>query len=778
MPGNLGGDDFGPALRGCLHCGPGDRQHVLTPRRLERVILRYQVQRARRRRKNRRGGCCISGRGRVEPVRAEHLTGCRGELRAEDRAQRHRSCARLDGSDGLRRGQATAGAAGHPTQWMWNRLDGPEVGAGDDEHGGARGAKQADGLVEKPDRRRGPNPMGDVVGAHHDHREIGANVGSLDLVGQVAGLSADLGHDRDLDGPFSDLGEAGSQQCARSLVRGIDADADRRRVAEQNHGDRVARILAVATIGPWWVLYGRTDGSSGQACLEAEQAVQPGAGQADAAAAIGGRRCDPPGGTGTHHSWHVSDSNSARSALAGTTYASDVRFYDNVVELVGNTPLVRLGRVGADAPATVLAKIEYFNPGGSVKDRIALRMVEQAESDGRIKPGGTIVEPTSGNTGVGLALVAQRKGYRCVFVCPDKVSEDKRNVLKAYGAEVVVCPTAVPPEHPDSYYSVSDRLTQEISGAWKPDQYANPDNPRSHYETTGPEVWDQTEGRVTHFVAGIGTGGTISGAGRYLKEVSHGAVRIVGADPEGSVYSGGSGRPYLVEGVGEDFWPKTYDPDICDDIVAVSDRDSFAMTRRLAREEGLLVGGSCGMAVVAALEVAARAGADDMIVVLLPDGGRGYLSKVFNDDWMASYGFGGRVADGTTVGDVLHRKSGVLPALVHTHPNETVAQAVAILREYAVSQMPVVRAEPPVMAAEVAGSVVERDILDALFTGRARLTDAVERHMSASLPSVGAGEPVATAVEELTTADAVLVLDDGKPVGVLTRADLLGYLAS
>ncbi len=661
---------------------------------------------------------------------------------------------------------------------MWNRLDGPEVGTGDDEHSGARGAKPADGLGEKPDRGRGSYPMGDIVGAHHDHREIGASVGSLDLVGQVAGLRADPGHDHDLDGPLGDLGETGSEQGARSLVRGIHPDAGSRRVAEQDHGDRVAGVLAVATIGPRRVVHRWTDGSSGQACLDAEQAVEPGAGQADAAAPIGGCRGNPPGGPGTHHSWHVSDSNSARPARAGTTYASGVRFYDNVVELVGNTPLVRLGRVGADAPATVLAKIEYFNPGGSVKDRIALRMVEQAESDGRIKPGGTIVEPTSGNTGVGLALVAQRKGYRCVFVCPDKVSEDKRNVLKAYGAEVVVCPTAVPPEHPDSYYSVSDRLTQEISGAWKPDQYANPDNPRSHYETTGPEIWDQTDGRVTHFVAGIGTGGTISGAGRYLKEVSGGAVRIVGADPEGSVYSGGSGRPYLVEGVGEDFWPKTYDPDICDDIVAVSDRDSFAMTRRLAREEGLLVGGSCGMAVVAALEVAARAGADDMIVVLLPDGGRGYLSKVFDDDWMSSYGFGGRVADGTTVGDVLHRKSGALPALVHTHPNETVAQAVAILREYAVSQMPVVRAEPPVMAAEVAGSVVERDILDALFTGKARLTDAVERHMSVSLPSVGAGEPVATAVEELTRADAVLVLDDGKPVGVLTRADLLGYLAS
>jgi len=454
-----------------------------------------------------------------------------------------------------------------------------------------------------------------------------------------------------------------------------------------------------------------------------------------------------------------------------------VKYYDNVVELVGNTPLVRLGRVAGKVPATVLAKVEYFNPGGSVKDRIALRMVEQAESDGRMKPGGTIVEPTSGNTGVGLALVAQRKGYRCVFVCPDKVSEDKRNVLKAYGAEVVVCPTAVPPDHPDSYYTVSDRIAREIDGAWKPDQYANPDNPRSHYETTGPEVWDQTDGEITHFVAGIGTGGTISGAGRYLKEVSDGRVRVVGADPEGSVYSGGTGRPYLVEGVGEDFWPQTYDQGICDEIVAVSDRDSFDMTRRLAREEGLLVGGSCGMAVVAALDVAARAREGDVVVVLLPDGGRGYLSKVFDDDWIASYGFGDHAADGTTVGDVLRRKSGELPALVHTHPNETVAQAVAILREYAVSQMPVVRAEPPVMAAEVAGSVVERDILDALFTGRAHLTDAVERHMSGPLPVVGAGEPVAAAVGELGSSDALLVLDDGKPVGVLTRADLLGYLA-
>jgi cystathionine beta-synthase len=454
-----------------------------------------------------------------------------------------------------------------------------------------------------------------------------------------------------------------------------------------------------------------------------------------------------------------------------------VDYYESVVDLVGNTPLVRLRTVADGLPATVLAKVEYFNPGGSVKDRIALRMIEDAEKEGKIGPGGTIVEPTSGNTGVGLALVAQQKGYRCVFVCPDKVSEDKRNVLKAYGAEVVVCPTAVPPDHPDSYYNVSDRLVAEIDGAWKPDQYSNEANPRSHYETTGPEIWRQTDGRVTHFVAGIGTGGTISGTGRYLKEVSDGKVRIVGADPEGSVYSGGDGRPYLVEGVGEDFWPTAYDRDICDEVEAISDKESFEMTRRLAREEGLLVGGSCGTAVVAALRVAARSGPDDVVVVLLPDGGRGYLSKVFNDEWLASYGFLTTRDEGTTVGDVLRRKSGDMPALVHTHPNETMAQAIAILREYNVSQMPVVRAEPPIVAAEVAGAVMERDLLDALFTGKAQLTDAVEKHMSPPLPTVGAGERVKVAVDALGSADALLVLDDGKPTGVLTRADLLDYLA-
>ncbi|HEX3732285.1 MAG TPA: cystathionine beta-synthase, partial [Mycobacteriales bacterium] len=440
-----------------------------------------------------------------------------------------------------------------------------------------------------------------------------------------------------------------------------------------------------------------------------------------------------------------------------------MRFANSVLDLIGDTPLVCLGGTNADASAPlILAKLEYLNPGGSVKDRIVQRMVDAAERGGLLRPGGTIVEPTSGNTGIGLALVAQQRGYDCVFICPDKVSADKIAVLESYGARVVVCPTAVPPEHPDSYYQVSDRLARELPGGWKPNQYANLQGPLSHYHSTGPEIWRDTEGRVTHFIAGIGTGGTISGTGKYLKEVSNGRVRVIGADPVGSVYSGGSGRPYLVEGVGEDFWPEAYDATIPDDIIAVGDKDSFATTRQLAREEGLLVGGSSGMAVAAARQVAATAGSDDVIVVLLPDGGRGYVSKIFNDEWMSRYGFLSGSGD-TEVGEVLSGKTGQLPALVHIHPKETVREAIDVLRRFGVSQLPVLIAEPPVVSAEVVGSVSEKLLLDALFKDAAALSDPIERHMAPAFPMLGEGVAVTDAVKQLASADAAMVLREGEP---------------
>lgn len=319
-----------------------------------------------------------------------------------------------------------------------------------------------------------------------------------------------------------------------------------------------------------------------------------------------------------------------------------MRYAHTITDTIGNTPLVKLNAVATGIEATVLVKMETTNPGGSSKDRIAERILDAAEREGKLKPGGVIVEATSGNTGIGLALFAQQRGYRTIFVVPDKVSVDKQNTMRAYGAEVVVTPTNVEPSDPRSYYSVSDRLAAEIPGAFKPNQYENPNGPASHYATTGPEVWADTEGRVTHFVAGVGTGGTISGTGRYLKEISKGSVQVIGADPVGSIYTAGPGdeiHGYHVEGVGEDFWPSAYDADLPDSLERVSDAESFAMTRRLAREEGMLVGGSGGMAVVAGLRVAERLGKDDVVVILLPDSGRGYLGKVFNDDWMSSNGY-------------------------------------------------------------------------------------------------------------------------------------------
>lgn len=460
-----------------------------------------------------------------------------------------------------------------------------------------------------------------------------------------------------------------------------------------------------------------------------------------------------------------------------------MKFAESVVDLIGDTPLVRLNRVTEGIAATVLAKVEYLNPGGSSKDRIATRIIDAAEREGLLKPGGTIVEPTSGNTGVGLALVAQQRGYRCVFVLPDKVGEDKRNVLTAYGAEIVVTPTAVAPDDPESYYSVSDRLAREIPGAFKPNQYANPNGPLSHYETTGPEIWRDTEGRLTHFVAGVGTGGTISGTGRFLREVSadrpSGRVQVVGVDPVGSVYSGGTGRPYLVEGVGEDFWPAAYDPSVVDRIVAASDQQSFDMTLRLAREEGLLVGGSCGMAVVGALEVARELGPDDVVVVLLPDGGRGYLGKIFNDGWMRRHGFT-RPTGSPTVADLL----GTPPReLAHLRREHTVADAVAALEAHP-GALPVVAAEPPLVLGEVVGAVDARTLLRALATGAVTPADPITAAMGPSMPVVGAHESLEAAGARFGDRgaggqhpDTLMVLDGGNPVGLLHRTDLMTALA-
>jgi cystathionine beta-synthase len=454
-----------------------------------------------------------------------------------------------------------------------------------------------------------------------------------------------------------------------------------------------------------------------------------------------------------------------------------MKIAQTILDLIGDTPLVKLNSVTDGITATVLVKLEYLNPGGSSKDRIATRIIDAAERDGLLKPGGTIVEPTSGNTGVGLALVAQQRGYKCVFVLPDKVGEDKRNVLTAYGAEIVVTPTSVAPDDPASYYSVSDRLAREIPGAFKPNQYANPNGPLSHYETTGPEIWRDTDGSVTHFVAGVGTGGTITGTGRYLREVSGDTVRIIGADPEGSVYSGGTGRPYLVEGVGEDFWPAAYDPSVVHEIIAVSDADSFSMTRRLALEEGILVGGSSGMAVVAALRAAATLTADDTVVVLLPDGGRGYLGKIFNDGWMRSYGFS-NAPTGHTVGDLLSAKTGVLPAFVYVHPSDTVRDAIEAMTSSSVSQLLVLDAKPPVVMGEVVGAIDERALMELVFSGEAKLADRVGDFVGAPLPLIGVNELVASARAAFAQNDALLVTDGGKPLGVVTRHDLLSYLSA
>lgn len=504
-----------------------------------------------------------------------------------------------------------------------------------------------------------------------------------------------------------------------------------------------------------------------------------------------------------------------------------MKYAQSVIDLIGGTPLVRLNHVTEGIEATVLVKLEYLNPGGSIKDRIARKMIEDAEQEGKLAPGGVVVEPTSGNTGVGLALVAQQKGYRAVFVTVPKVGREKRDVLRAYGADVVVGPAGADAESALSYYGISDQIAAEIDSGFKPDQFSNPGAPASHYETTGPEIWEDTEGKITHLVVGAGTGGTITGTGRYLKEVSaerdKGPVRVVVADPDGSIYSGGEGRPYFVEGVGEDIWVPNYDPAIPDEKHAIADAESFAMCRRLATEEGLLVGGSSGLAVAAALRLAETLGPDDVVVAVLPDSGRGYLGKIFNDQWMIDHGFGevvststgteitvksteeisaavgegvigaeavqqapgtGRAETSTTTAEALLSAkrdlfSDVLPEVISITRDTTLREAVSVMNRYGVDIVPVIdRPGGPARIGEVYGIVDVAHLSEDVIEGHAAPGELVADHLRDDLPLVGITETVPQILAKLRANPTLLVADRGDIVGVLTRNDLLAHLSS
>ncbi len=462
----------------------------------------------------------------------------------------------------------------------------------------------------------------------------------------------------------------------------------------------------------------------------------------------------------------------------------------SILELVGRTPLVRLSRLTAslgpvEAQPLMLAKLEMLNPGGSVKDRIGLPMIEAAERAGLLKPGGTIIEPTSGNTGHGLAIAAALKGYRCIFVMADKQSVEKQALLRAYGAEVVLCPTNVAPESPESYYSVAARLARDIPGAFKPDQYWNEENPRAHEATTGPEIWRQTQGRVTHLVASVGTGGTITGIAHHLKAQDP-AIRIIGADPEGSVLSGDAARPYLTEGVGEDFMPGTFDPAVVDRWVRVSDRDAFAMARRLTREEGILGGESCGTALVAALDEAARlmreepaTVRDAVMVVLLPDGGRNYLSKLYNDEWLRANGLVGSPTAPVRVAEVLVARhgSGELPAVVLARTTELVATAIDTLQRFGISQMPVSeRADDAIEG--IVGSISERSLLERAYHDPSIVERTVGEAMERPLPTIATTAALDEAFQLLSDgAPALVAVTGGRPAGIVSKLDLLEFLA-
>lgn len=446
-------------------------------------------------------------------------------------------------------------------------------------------------------------------------------------------------------------------------------------------------------------------------------------------------------------------------------------YCENALAAIGHTPLVKLNKVTDGAAPLVLAKVEYMNPGGSVKDRPAVAMLDAAEKAGLLQPGGTIVEPTSGNTGSGLAMAAAIRGYRCILVMPDKMSKEKIDLLKAYGAEVVVTPSNVASDSAESYYGVANRLAAEIPGAFQPNQFHNHHNPDAHYATTGPEIWEQTGGKITHFVAGIGTGGTISGTARYLKDQNP-AIHVIGADPEGSIYSGDTPRSYAVEGIGMNYLPETVDLKVIDETVRVSDRESFLMARRITREEGLLVGGSSGTAAVAAVKLAKTLPKDAIVVVIFPDSGRGYMSKIFNDDWMIANGFLSEGKRKATVGDVLRAKR-PLPPMITVKPGDMVKAALDLLREYEISQLPVTN------GSEIVGSINDVGVMQAVFDQSDILHRPVSEIMGRPFPALEQFSEIEKAYKLLTLANsAIVVTDDGEPVGVVTRQDIISFLSN
>ena len=458
-----------------------------------------------------------------------------------------------------------------------------------------------------------------------------------------------------------------------------------------------------------------------------------------------------------------------------TTTASDpktgMQYFNDALDAIGNTPLIKLNKVTDGAECLVLAKVEYMNPGGSVKDRPAVAMLDAAEKAGLLKPGGTIVEPTSGNTGSGLAMAAAIRGYRCILVMPDKMAKEKVDLLRAYGAEVVVTPTNVPNDSPESYYGVANRLASEIPGAFQPNQFHNHHNPEAHYHTTGPEIWKQTQGRITHFVAGIGTGGTISGTARYLKEQNP-KIHVIGADPEGSIYSGDTPKSYAVEGIGMSYLPETVDMKVIDEMVRVSDRESFMMARRITREEGLLVGGSSGTAAVAAMKLAKTLPPDAVLVVLFPDSGRGYMSKIFNDEWMIANGFLSEGKRRATVGDVLRSKR-PLPPMITVKDTDVVKSALDLLRQYEISQIPVMR------GTEQIGSINDVAVMQAVFDRADIIHKPVSEVMGRPFPVLDQSEEIERAYKLLTLANhAVVVTDEDEPIGVVTRQDIISYLST